>query len=88
MTQTAPPHRAVPAAKPIIPPVDGGVALVEPLDGWQLVSGSHGTQVDQQVVLRDHQVQRTHNVPAGKQAHTVTPVSWTQFFLCGSSLMI
>lgn len=38
------------------PPVNGGVALVEPFDGWQFVSGSHGTHVNQQVVLRDHQI--------------------------------
>lgn len=47
----APPHSAVPVSDTIVPPVDGGVALVEPFDGWQFVSGSHGTQVDQQVVL-------------------------------------
>lgn len=56
-----------------VPPVDGHVAPVEPPDGGQLVSGGHGTQVDQQVVLRDHQVQSPHNVPAVRctgHAHT------------------
>lgn len=47
------------------PPVNRCVALVEPPDGGQFVSGSHGTQVDEQVVLGHHQVQRSHDVPAG-----------------------
>lgn len=47
------------------PPVDQGVALVEPPDGWEFIPGSHGAQVDQQVVLRHHQVQGPHDVPSG-----------------------
>ena len=49
------------------PAVDGGVAVSQPANPWQLLLLASGTQVDHGVVLRHHEVQRTHHVPAVRQ---------------------
>lgn len=59
------PAATSPTSKTNAPPVDQCVALVEPPDGREFVPGSHGTQVDQQVVFRHHQVQGPNDVPSG-----------------------